>query len=216
MKNILITGSKQGLGKAFCESFRKRGCNVISHYRSKESSDTQEFFISGDLNNSSVRENIESALDSQNIDVFVNNAAIYSSGDFCNYSEEEIRKVFETNLITQFLLLQKVYNFFKEQGRGVIVNVNSLACKNISSSEALYGASKFGLNGFSKSLQLEAIGTGVYFLDLYLGAMKTQMAIGRSNFESLIDPVDVAELVTTMIMMDSPSCYPNELVIRRK
>ena len=215
MKNILITGCRQGLGKAFCESFIRRDCRVIPHYRTPQPQNQHTLSVVGDLDESSTLQNIEDVLYSEKIDVFINNAAIYSSDNFCNYSEEEIRKVFNTNLITQFLLLQKVYNFFKEQRCGIIINVNSLGCKNSSPHEALYGASKFGLNGFSKSLQLESIGTGVQILDLFLGAMKTQMAIGRTNFDNLIDPVEVAELVTTMIMVEPSSCYPNELVIRR-
>ena len=216
MKNVLITGCSRGLGECLYHSFLEKGCRVIPHYRKLRDSISPECVI-GDLTNEGTLDTIEEALQKYDIDIFINNAALYSSNNFTSYDEHEVKDLFNTNLVSQFFLLQRVYNYFLTKKSGLIININSLVCKNQSPTEALYGATKFGLQGLSKSLQLEAIGSGVHILDVYVGAMRTQMTKQRFNSfkENLIDPKEVSNMLSTMISVETISCFLNELVIRR-
>ena len=61
----------------------------------------------------------------------------------------------ESNLTSQIKVLNRVYNYFVEKNDGMIININSLCVRHPSPTETVYCASKFGLLGFSKALQID-------------------------------------------------------------
>jgi short-subunit dehydrogenase len=136
------------------------------------------------------------------IDCFINNAGVYEGN------------VLETNLVSQVKMLQVVYDYFKEKNKGKIININSLAGINPTVGESLYCASKFGLKGFSQSLQLEAVNTGVEITDVYLGGVQTRMTKDRLSYNSLMKPDDVAMQIIDLV--NTKSYYVNEITMRRR
>jgi short-subunit dehydrogenase len=152
---------------------------------------------------------------SNRIDTIINNAGVYQSGPLEDLGNDQISDVIRVNLTSQILAIQTAYNLFKADGRGTIVNINSLAGITPSANETVYAAAKHGFRGFSKSLQLEAIGTGIEIIDVFPGAMKTQMTKDRPNHDQLMDPAEVADTVLDMIT-STRRLSINEMVIRRK
>lgn len=210
MKNILITGCGSGLGKSLLERSINYPVKVFPHYRSNNLN-----CLVGDITEPDFLKKISEYLEDNNIDVFINNAATYTSGSIVDTTDEQIINLIYTNLTSQILILKRVYNFFHKIGKGLIVNINSLAGLYPSSKESIYCASKFGLYGFSKSLQLESIDTKIEIVDIFPGAMKTKMTNNRSNYDSLMNTDEVAETIYDMIINDRRHIV-NELVIRRK
>lgn len=209
MNRVFITGCGQGLGKALKSCF---SC-VIPHYRESPSEYPKNAVV-GDITEELTRLWIRDALYENDINVFINNAAVYSRGNIGDTTDTEISKVISTNIQSQYLILRDVFRYFKSENQGFIVNINSLGCKNPSSDESLYLATKMALQGISKSLQMEALGTNIHILDVYVGAMKTRMTNGRDQ-EGMIDPAEVATMISGLVKMDNHTCYPNEIVIRR-
>ncbi len=209
MKNIFITGCGDGLGKTLLETFNQYDCNVFPHYRQLKND------ISGDINDRDLLEKLPSFLRTNSIDVFINNAAIYQKNSLVDSTDQEIENIINTNLISQILITKRVYSFFKECGRGLIINVNSLSGKIPSINESIYCASKSGMYSFSKSLQLESINSNIEIVDIFPGAMKTKMAKGRDNYDALIDTKDVSKIVFDIIFKHT-NLYTNEIVIRKK
>lgn len=207
--NILITGCGSGLGKVLSEN---KSHNIFPHYRSSDNSTPNS--IVGDLTNFEFLNTFSSFLEEKNIDVFINNAGKYLSGPIEQISDDEIVDVLNINLTGSVLLLKKVYTYFKKKNCGLIININSLAGKTPAANESAYCASKFGLHGFSKSMQLEAIGTGIRVVDLYPGAIKTRMTKHRPNYENLIDPNDVSSLIYDIIE-NNKTYYQNEIILRK-
>ena len=148
------------------------------------------------------------------IDVFINSAAQYLGGPFKDTSDEEIDRIITVNLTSQIKMIKRVYNYFLEKQKGMIININSHAGLFPSSQETIYCASKFGLKGFSKSLQIEAVGTGIEILDVYPGAMQTRMTKDRGNYNSLMKVEEVADQILDLI--NNKSYYTNEIVLRRR
>lgn len=208
MKRIIITGCGSGLGKCLYESVLKTENIVFPHFRKGDTG------LIGDITESNFLDELSKYLVEKNIDVFVNSAAIYCEGSIEKIDDEEIGKTILTNLTSQILILKRVYSYFKDKGCGIIININSLAGIYPSKNESIYSATKFGLRGFSKSLQLEAIGTGVKVVDLYPGAIKTRITKDRSNYENFIDPIDLSSLILDIIK-DDKTFYPNEIVLRK-
>ena len=208
--NILITGCGSGLGLSLSKN---KNHTIFPHYRTGDTSN-QDFLI-GDLNEPSFLNRFSDFIVDKNVEVFINNAGVYLGDSLENNSDEQIVNTLTTNLITPILLTKRVFSYFKNKGSGLIVNINSLAGKTPSAKESIYCASKFGLHGFSKSLQIEAIGTNIEIVDLYPGAIQTRMTSHRPNHNSLMSPDDVSELIYDVVD-NNKSYYLNEIVIRRK
>ena len=111
-------------------------------------------------------------------------------------------------------MLQVVYKYFLENQKGRIININSIAGIYPSANESVYCASKFGLKGFSKSIQLEAVSTGIEITDVYLGGVQTRMTEDRNNYDQLMRVEDVAYQIIDLV--NTKSYYVNEVTLRRR
>lgn len=207
--NILITGCGSGLGKVISDNSNH---NIFRHYRTNDNPPPNS--IVGDITDLNVINSFSQFLIDNDIDVFINNAGKYLKGSIDQVSDNKIVDVIQTNLISPILILKRVYSHFKSKNSGLIININSLAGKNASANESVYCASKFGLDGFSKSIQLQSVETGIKIIDLYPGAIKTRITKDRPNYETFIDPNDIASLIYDIIE-NKKTYYPNEIILRK-
>ena len=192
--NILITGSQGGLGKEICKIIKKSDHNVFQHSRSKFAD------INCDFNNIEEVKKLEPFIRLNKINCLINNSGIYSNKEFTLLTEEEIFNIINVNLTAPILLTKYVYkSVVQNKGKGLIVNINSLAGKYPSYNESIYCASKFGLSGFGGSLSINQKTSNIKVIDCFIGAMKTSMTINRKNFENLLDPIEVAEFIFSLI-----------------
>ena len=198
--NILITGCSSGLGEAlFNEVWQHDHLNPFGHYRTE---DGDPHALIGDITDSDFPEKLDNHIRKNKIDCFINNAGIYE-GD-----------IIDTNLGSQIRMLQVVYKYFLENQKGRIININSIAGIYPSANESVYCASKFGLKGFSKSIQLEAVSTGIEITDVYLGGVQTRMTEDRNNYDQLMRVEDVAYQIIDLV--NTKSYYVNEVTLRRR
>ena len=199
-RNILITGCSSGLGQAlFNKVWEDDNLNPFGHYRTE---DGDPHALIGDITDSDFPEKLDDHIRKNKIDCFINNAGVYE-GD-----------IIDTNLGSQIRMLQVVYKYFLQKEKGRIININSVAGLYPSANESIYCASKFGLKGFSKSIQLEAVGTGIEVTDVYLGGVRTRMTEDRDNYEDLMRPEDIAECLIDLI--NTKTFYVNEITLRRR
>ena len=199
-RNILITGCSSGLGQAlFNKVWEDDNLNPFGHYRTE---DGDPHALIGDITDSDFPEKLDDHIRKNKIDCFINNAGVYE-GD-----------IIDTNLGSQIRMLQVVYKYFLQKEKGRIININSVAGLYPSANESIYCASKFGLKGFSKSIQLEAVGTGIEVTDVYLGGVRTRMTEDRDNYEDLMRPEDIAECIIDLT--NTKTFYVNEITLRRR
>ena len=198
--NILITGCSSGLGEAlFNETCKHDHLKSFAHYRSNL---VDPYALIGDITDDSFPDKLDEYIRSREVDCFINNAGVLEGN------------VIETNLVAQIKMLQVVYKYFLEKQRGKISNINSVAGIYPSANESIYCASKFGLKGFSQSLQLEAVGKGIEVMDVYLGGVQTRMTKDRLSYDSLMKSDDVAMQIIDLI--NTKSYYVNEITLRRR
>ena len=199
-RNILITGCSSGLGQAlFNKVWEDDNLNPFGHYRTE---DGDPHALIGDITDSDFPEKLDNHIRKNKIDCFINNAGVYE-GD-----------IIDTNLGSQIRMLQVVYKYFLQKEKGRIININSVAGLYPSANESIYCASKFGLKGFSKSIQLEAVGTGIEVTDVYLGGVRTRMTEDRDNYEDLMRPEDIAECIIDLA--NTKTFYVNEITLRKR
>ena len=210
MRRIVITGCGGGLGEALMDEARDVGHKVFPHYRRSD----EPGVLTGSITDYSFVDKFSEYMKIHNIDTFINNAGQYLGGPVDSYSEHQIKHLIDTNITAQILLMQTAYKRFKAMKGGLIVNINSLAYQQPSANETIYCATKFALKGFSKALQMEAIGTGVEIIDVHPGGIQTNMTRDRKGFETMMRPEDVAAWIIDTV--DRDSGYINEIVLRKR
>lgn len=168
MKTIIVTGGSQGIGKCMVENFARDGYNVILNYNKSEKSAKQikqdledegiliEIFKADVSKRNEVKNLIEfSCKKYGNIDVLINNAGIARIHMFSDVTEEEWDEIMNVNLKSAFFTIQEVLPSMIHQKKGCIINISSVWGLVGASCEAVYSASKAGLDGLTRSLAKE-------------------------------------------------------------
>lgn len=89
------------------------------------------------------------------LDILVNNAGISARDRFYEYPPEEFRRIMDLNVNAAFLCAQAAARLMRQQGGGVILNTSSMVSLYGQAAGVGYPASKFALNGMTKSLARE-------------------------------------------------------------
>ncbi len=225
MPSVLITGSSKGLGKSIALAFAFAGYDIILHGRDVTRLESVEKdvvrygvrcqVIVGDLNEELIITELADCAKEFNLDILVNNAAIYLQKPIEEVDDLEMMKLFSTNLFATITLTKKIFEYFKKKRSGLIININSVAGKNASAYESAYSATKHALRGFMNAFQFEALRYGVMVLNIYLGAMQTDMTSGRREYNNLIKPKEVADVIVELSKNYS-SLRISEIEILRK
>lgn len=212
MKTIVITGGSDGLGKTLTETFAKEN-NVIILATNEEKMNlvAKENNCSYKVCDVSNYEKVEKAISEiieeyKKIDVLINNAGLWIQEELDTNDSDRIKSVIEVNLLGTINVSKSVIPSMKENKDGLIININSQAGINHKAERVVYNASKWGVTGFSKSLQDEVAKYGIRVTDVMPGMMKTEM-FSRMNIEKNmangLDTKEVARLIKFII--DTPS-----------
>ena len=217
-KNVFITGSTRGIGKAIALAFAQAGANVIINGRSAISSELLAEFtafgvkavgISGDISASAdakrMVEEATAALGS--VDVLVNNAGITRDGLSLKMTEEDFEAVLKINLTGAFNMTQAVLKPMTRAREGAIINISSVVGLMGNAGQANYAASKAGLIGFTKSIAREVAGRNVRVNAVAPGFIESDMTEVLSDkvkdmmkaqipMKRFGNPAEVASVVT--------------------
>jgi len=204
-KTVLITGSSKGLGRELALEFAVQNYNVIIQGRDESALQEVEtqikekgvecYKVVGELTRTEVIKELADISKREKIVILVNNVGIYLGDSLENISIEDLERVMAINFFVPAILTKQILSLFLEGGRGLIVNINSIAGKQGGNLETAYAASKHALKGFFDSLRLEVTAKGVRILDIYLGAMATQMTEKRKNPNLVMQPREVAKVI---------------------
>lgn len=224
-RTVLITGSSRGLGKSLAMEFASNNYNIILHGRDRENlSKTRQlieekgvrcYAVEGDIAEESTIADLAECAEKNCLDVLINNAGMYLQKSLEDMEPDELRRVIDVNLIAPVLLTKKLFNVFKKKGSGLIMNINSFAGKGFGSGEGAYCASKHGLKGFMGCFKFESLKHKVSVMDIYLGALHTDMTSGRKDREKFMRTEEVAKSVY-LLSENYSSIRINEVDILRK
>ena len=180
---FLITGASQGLGRALALHFAGRGARVLLAARSeaglKETAD-QVLAAGGqcdwqvcDLAERASVERLAAHLSEQGetVDVLLNNAADTTSKPLLETALDEIESIVGTNVVGTTQLTKLIVSGMLERGRGMVINVSSLAGYKPNPRQTVYGISKAAVNGFSEALEVELRGTPIHVMNVALSSV---------------------------------------------
>jgi len=207
-KTVIVTGGSQGIGAAIVRAFLERGYAVVATSRSISkagySPSSNLALVEGDISRAETAEKVaKTAIETfGSIDHVVNNAGIYSSKPFTEYTAEELRGFVATNLDGFVFITQRAVRQMLAQDKGG--SVTSISASLADNPIAGLPASvpmmtKGGIDAITLSLANEyakekirfnAVAPGVVDTPLHEGNLKA-----RSPMGTISEPKDIANAV---------------------
>ncbi len=216
-KIALITGATSGIGKATAELLLQNGYKVIITGRREDRlKEFQSHYPQNDVHtlNFDIR-NEQSVLDAlnilpedwKNIDVLVNNAGLaLGLSQFYDGSTDHWDTMIDTNVKGLLYISRAVSRGMKERKSGHIVNIGSIAGKEVYNNGNVYCATKHAVDALTKAMRLELAAFEVRVTGVHPGAVETEFSIVRfegdeqraktvyQGFENLV-AADIADAV---------------------
>ncbi len=162
-RKALITGGTKGIGLAITQEFLELGAEVLVvardckpiHGKLKNSSNL--FTLDGDVADSACRKFLIQKIAENwgKLDVLVNNVGTNIRKKFVDYSEEEFRSLFETNLFSMADITKQAYPLLKNSGAASVINISSVAGSLDVKSGPPYGMTKAAINQLTRHLAAE-------------------------------------------------------------
>jgi NAD(P)-dependent dehydrogenase (short-subunit alcohol dehydrogenase family) len=185
-RTILITGASSGIGKETAKFFQSKGWNVVATMRSPEK-ETELVKLENVLvakldvlDLDSIQGAITGGIERfGGIDVLLNNAGYGAYGPLESFPREKILRQFNTNVIGLLDVTRAMLPHFRENNKGIIMNVSSMGGKMTFPLGSLYHGTKFAVEGISESLRYEVEQFGGKVKIIEPGAITTDFA-GRS------------------------------------
>lgn len=190
MKKIaFITGATSGIGKACAETFAEQGYNLIlCGRRSERLSQLKEELISKfsiqilcssfDVQNQSEVTNAILSIPDEwkNIDVLINNAGLSLGRDnFSDASIQDWETMMQTNVMGVIYVTKALMDSIV-QHQTHIINIGSIAAKEVYENGNGYCASKAALDSLSKSMRIDLLPKGVKVTAIHPGAVETEFS----------------------------------------
>ncbi|KAK5093769.1 hypothetical protein LTR70_001589 [Exophiala xenobiotica] len=170
-KVAIVTGASRGIGSVVAVDLAKRGasvcithvsesskskCEALASEVSKLSNGTKLMFVQADVSKEDsatlvVKTTTEAFGD--HVDILVNNAAVVIDRAISETTKDDFDRVFHTNVLGPLLMTKALLPHLRTPGR--IINVSSVGARVGYANLALYGSSKAGLEGLTRSFAAE-------------------------------------------------------------
>ncbi|MEU6785158.1 SDR family oxidoreductase [Nonomuraea angiospora] len=221
-KVAVITGASQGIGSGLVAAYRKLGYAVVANSRSiAPSDDPLVRTVAGDIAAPSVGGRvIEQALEAYGrVDSLINNAGVFVSKPFTDYTDEDYELVTGVNLRGFFEISQRAIDVMLAQGGGHVVNVTTSLADQADSRvpAALAALTKGGLNSVTKSLAIEYASRGIRVNAVAPGVIRTPMHPAETyDLLAGLHPVgrlgEISDIVDAIVYLETAPFVTGEIL----
>jgi NAD(P)-dependent dehydrogenase (short-subunit alcohol dehydrogenase family) len=197
----MITGASRGMGAEITAAALAQGDAVVATAR-KSSAVTnalgsQPGLLAVDLDvtsESAAHQAVKLAMEHfGRIDVLVNNAGYGLAGAVEETSAEEVRSIFDTNVMGLLNVTRAVLPQMRSQRSGHVINMSSLGGYRVGAGFGVYGATKFAVEGLSEALHAELSALGIHVTVVEPGYFRTDFLDSSSAMEAKDVIADYAE-----------------------
>lgn len=189
----LITGATSGIGKATAEIFAKNGYNLIitgrraGRLEELASQLEREFKVKVLKLNFDVRKlgEVKKSIGElpaafKNIDVLVNNAGLASGLSTIQDGDiEDWEKMIDTNIKGLLYITKEVANLMIPRKQGHIINVGSVAGKEVYANGNVYCATKHAVDALNKGMRIDLLQHNIRVSGIHPGMVETEFSIVR-------------------------------------
>jgi NAD(P)-dependent dehydrogenase (short-subunit alcohol dehydrogenase family) len=222
-KVAVITGASQGIGAGLVAGYRDRGWAVVASARTiQPSGDPDVLSVAGDIADPATAGRIAgAALDRfGRIDTLVNNAGVFMSKPFTDYTAADYATLVGVNLTGFFWLTQRVIAGMVTRHGGHVVNVSATLAEvaNSGTPAVLPALTKGGLAAATRSLAVEYASRGIRVNAVSPGIIQTPMHPPES-YEHLGDrlpplgrPGQVSDVVDAVLFLESSPYITGEIL----
>lgn len=227
--NIIITGGSRGFGKAIAEKFAedKQGHTILLCSRNKEMLMATVKELQARFPRNNVQGFTADLTDKHQIqafadwclkigtpDILINNAGVFVPGTVHNEPDGNMEWMINTNLMAAYHLTRAVVEPMKQNKKGHIFNICSIASIKAYANGGSYGVSKFALYGFSKNLREELKPHFVKVTSIIPGAAYTDSWKGSGVEEDrIMQAKDIADMIYAAAHLSAAACV-EEIIMR--
>ena len=226
----VVTGASSGIGEACALAFVDKGAKVVLAARRAERLDKLVKRIEGMGGEAlAVTTDVTREADVDNlfaraverfgtVDVLINNAGIADSTPVYDMPLELWHQVIETNLTSAFLCSRAAFRVMKDKGRGRIVNIGSISARVPRENSPAYAASKWGLDGLTRSLAIDGRAFNIAASIFHPGIVATEIAPGAVKLPADLsaDPRDIAAVIIHMCDIPDHLNFYEGMVVQNK
>ncbi len=198
MKIALITGATSGIGRASALKFAENNFNIIITGRREEKLKELNDEI---LSNYSIKvhslnfdirnlDEVNSAIDSlpedwKSIDVLINNAGLaVGVSQIQEGIIDDWERMIDTNIKGLLYITRKVCPLMIKQNKGHIINIASIAGKEVYPGGNVYCASKHAVDALSKAMRIDMLKHNIKVTNIAPGMVETEFSIVRFKGDS--------------------------------
>jgi len=222
-KVAIITGGSQGIGASLVTAYRRQGWSVVANARTmKPTEDPDVLTVEGDLADPATADRIVSGalVRFGRIDTLINNAGVYISKPFTDYTADDYALVVGVNLTGFFWLTQRAIGEMLKRYGGHVVNVSAAIADYANSSvpSALTALTKGGLASATRSLAVEYASRGIRVNAVSPGIIQTPVHPADS-YEGLGDQLpplgrvgQVSDVVDGILFLEASPYITGEIL----
>jgi NADP-dependent 3-hydroxy acid dehydrogenase YdfG len=172
---VVLTGASSGIGRAAAFRFAARGARLVLAARDPdaleevavECRDTYGAQVAALVTDVRDEGSVEALANVAverfgGIDVWVNDAAVYMMGNLEDCPAKAIQALLDTNVMGAVHGTRAAMTVFRRQGRGVLINMGSVAGKISYAKAGAYCASKHAVHAITEALRQEIRGTDIH------------------------------------------------------
>jgi len=191
-QTAIVTGASGGIGSGLVERFLREGYNVVATSREanrKLTGSGSLVLVDGDIGRQQTAAYaVEAAINNfGSIDVLVNNAGIFLTKPFTDFTAEDFHALVSTNLLGFFYITQRSVKEMLKQKSGCVVSISAaLADRPIAGENgSISMITKGGLNSATQNLAVEFAKDGIRFNAVAPGVVDTPMHRNDPNDSTL-------------------------------
>ena len=219
---VIVTGGSHGIGAGLVAGYRAIGYSVVATSRNiGPSNDENVLAIQGDIRERTTARKVVAGAKERfgRVDTLVNNAGVFLSKPFVEYTQEEFDANFETNVAGVFHMTQVALTEMLSRHSGHIVNIGASFVDDPRSSHpvGLAALTKGGVNALTKELAVEVAKKGVRVNAVAPGIIQTPMQ-NPAKYEALakLQPLgrlgQVRDIVDAVLYLESASFVTGQII----
>lgn len=226
----VVTGASSGIGEACAIVFAQKGAKLVLAARRAERLEklvakleamgAEALAVATDVTDEAAVQNLfDSAVERfGTVDVLINNAGIADSTPVDEMSLDLWQQVIQTNLTSAFLCSRAAFRVMKGQQRGRIINVGSISARVPRQHSPAYAASKWGLDGLTRSLAIDGREHNIAASIFHPGIVATEIAPGAVKLpdDLTADPMDIAAAIVHMADLPDHLNFYEALIVQNK